>query len=144
MLSNFFDLFRPSKKRVFISYDHSENRRYRDLLCAWDANSGFDFEFERCSPTVAINSKQAAVVKASLTRMLKEADYLLVIVGEKTHASEWINWEINRSKKEDVNLKLVAVKLNKSYKTPAGLLNASTSFAYSFTRDAIVMALNDA
>ena len=32
---------------VFISYDHSEDVHYKRLLEAWDANSKFDFEFER-------------------------------------------------------------------------------------------------
>ena len=100
--------------------------------------------FERCSPIIAINSRQATVIKGALTRMMKDADYLLVIVGKKTHASEWINWEINRSKRKDVNLRLVAIKLDKSYKTPNGLLNAGASFAYSFTQSAIVQALEKA
>ncbi|SEU06539.1 MTH538 TIR-like domain [Hymenobacter actinosclerus] len=133
-----------SKRRVFISYDHSEDVRYRNLLSAWDANSAFEFEFNQCSPSVAINSKRAAVIKRSLTRMMKKSDYLLVIVGEKTHTSKWVNWEINRAKRSDVDLKLVAVKLDKLYKTPTGLLNAGTSFAYSFTEKAIIQALKDA
>lgn len=142
--SNIFDLFKPAKKRVFISYDHSEDRRYRDLLCAWDANSAFDFEFERCSPNTAINSRQATQIKSSLTKMMKEADYLLVIVGEKTHTSRWIRWEINRAKRSDLQLKLVAVKLDKSFPTPYGLLDSGTAFAHSFTQAAIIRALEKA
>jgi len=138
------DLFTSAKPRVFISYDHSEDRRYRDLLCAWNANSAFDFAFERCSPITAINSKEARVIKGELTKMLKKAKYLLVIVGEKTHMSRWVRWEIRRAKKEDINLKLVVVKLNKSYATPYGLLNEGASFAHSFTLEAITRAIKKA
>lgn len=144
VFSSILDIFRPAKKRVFISYDHSEDRRYRDLLRAWDANSAFDFEFEQCSPNTAINSKQATQIKSSLTKMMRKADYLLVIVGEETHASRWIRWEIARAKKNDMGLKLVAVKIDKSFKTPYGLLNAGTAFAHSFTQAAIIRALEKA
>ena len=118
----FFDalanLFTSAKPRVFISYQHRWDRKYRDMLSAWNANSTFNFEFERCSPTVAIDSQQAPTIKGQLTKMMKQADYLLVIVGRYTHRSKWVKWEIARAKKAEVDLKLVAVKLDKSYKTP--------------------------
>ena len=93
---------------------------------------------------VAINSKEAPLIKGELTKMMKQADYLLVIVGEKTHESRWIRWEINRAKKKDVNLSLVVVKLKRTNKTPYGLLNQGASFAYSFTQAAITQALEKA
>lgn len=76
--------------------------------------------------------------------MMRKADYLLVIVGEETHASRWIRWEIARAKKNDMGLKLVAVKIDKSFKTPYGLLNVGTAFAHSFTQAAIIRALEKA
>ena len=33
-------------KKVFVSYDHSEDVHYKYLLQAWDANTDFDFEFD--------------------------------------------------------------------------------------------------
>ncbi len=42
---------------------------------------------------------------------MKDADYLLVIVGEKTYTSKWVGWEISRARESDVKLKLAAVKL---------------------------------
>lgn len=144
LFSSLSNLFSFGKKRVFISYQHKYDRQYRNLLCAWDANSSFDFEFERCSPNVAIDSDQAPQIKAALTRMMKKADCLLVIVGRHTHKSGWVRWEITRAKKSDVRLKLVVVKLNNSYVTPNGLLNSGAAFARSFSRDAILKALDEA
>lgn len=132
------------KRKVFISYDHSEDVHYKRLLEAWDANSSFDFEFDNRSPHVAINSADAGRVKAALTMMMKSADYLLVIVGKKSHTSKWMTWEIDRAKQSDTKLKLAAVKIDREYTTPAGLLNTGTSWAYSFTRDNILTALNNA
>lgn len=133
-----------AKRKVFVSYDHSEDARYKRLLQAWDANPDFDFEFDSRGPNVPINSSDAATVKQSLTRMMKSATHLLVLVGEKSHRSSWMTWEIDRAKQSDIKLKLAAVKLAKANITPAGLLNTGTSWATSFGRDRIVQALNDA
>jgi len=76
--------------------------------------------------------------------MMKSAEYLLVIVGAKSHASSWMTWEIDRAKQADVKLKLAAVKIDRDNTTPPGLLNTGTSWAYSFTREGIINALNSA
>src|SRR5258706_8337938 len=98
-----------AKKKVFVSYDHSEDARYKYLMQAWDANPDFDFEFDSRGPSEPIDSTNAATIKQSLTRMMKEATHLLVIVGEKTASSRWVTWEIDRATDPDVKLKLAAV-----------------------------------
>lgn len=133
-----------AKKRVFVSYDHSEDAHYKRLLQAWDANPDFDFDFDSRGPNVPINSSDAAVIKQSLTRMMKDSTHLLVIVGEQSHKSDWMTWESDRAKQSDVKLKLAAVKLARTNVTPPGLLNSGTSWATSFERDRIVEALNSA
>jgi hypothetical protein len=133
-----------AKPKVFVSYDHSEDVHYKRLLQAWDANPEFDFEFDSRGPDVAISSNDAAAVKAALTVKMKSATHLLVLVGAKSAQSDWITWEINRAKQADIKLKLAAVKLAKDNTTPAGLLNAGTSWATSFERDRIVEALKSA
>jgi hypothetical protein len=76
--------------------------------------------------------------------MMQNADYLLVIVGSKSHTSSWMTWEIARAKQLDIKLKLAAVKISNLNITPPGLLNAGTSFATSFTQIQIIEALNSA
>lgn len=131
-----------AKKKVFVSYDHSEDAHYKRLLQAWDANPNFDFEFDSRGPNVAINSNDATVVKATLTKLMKESTHLLVLVGEKSNTSDWMKWEIDRAKQSDTRLKLAAVKLAKTNITPDGLLNVGTAWATSFERDRIVDALD--
>jgi hypothetical protein len=133
-----------AKKKVFVSYDHSEDLKYKNLLKAWDANDNFDFEFDQRSPDEAIDSENAPTIKQSLTRMMKDADYLLVIVGEKSHKSNWMSWEIERAKQDDTKLKLAAVKISNSYTSPAGLIGCNTAFATSFTQNAVITALDNA
>jgi hypothetical protein len=133
-----------AKKKVFVSYDHSEDLKYKNLLAAWDANSNFEFSFDQRSPNEPIDSQVADRVKAALTVMMKSADYLLVIVGSKSHTSKWMTWEIDRAKKDDVKLNLAAVKIAGGYVTPPGLLGVGTAWAYSFEQDSILKALESA
>ena len=114
-----------ARHRVFVCYDHYEDANYKRLLQAWNANPDFDFEFDSRGPNVAIKSKEADVVKPTLTRKMKEATHLLVLVGVMSATSEWMAWEIVRA-------------------TPSGLLNEGTAWATSFERDRIVEALNNA
>ncbi len=131
-------------KKVFISYDHSEDLHYKNLLRAWDANTNFDFEFDQRSPNEPINSVDAVKIKQALAAKMKECDYLLVIVGEKSYKSNWMTWEIARAKESDVKLKLAAIKISTNNTTPPGLLATGTSFATSFTKEKIIAALDGA
>ncbi len=130
-------------KRVFVSYDHSEDAHYRDLLRAWDANTDFDFELDLRSPTVAIDSTEASVIQGSLTKKMKESEYILVIIGAKSYSSKWMKWEIERAKQADTNLKFAAVKIRSSNTNPLGL-PSYTAIADEFKLDKIVLALSRA
>jgi CO dehydrogenase/acetyl-CoA synthase epsilon subunit len=133
-----------AKKKVFVSYDHSEDALYKYLLQAWDANDNFDFEFDNRSVNVAIDSTEAATIKAALTTKMKQADYLLVIVGSKTSDSKWVKWEVSRAKESDVKLKLTAVKIDSKNSLPAGLTTSNTAIADEFKQDKVITALDNA
>ena len=128
--------------KVFISYDHSEDARYKYLLQGWNNHPNFEFKFDNRSVIVPINSEDAGRVKAGITLKMKEATHLLVIVGKLSHTSDWINWEIEKAK--DLGLKLAAVKIDRAYNSPIGLLGVGTSWATSFTEKQITEALNSA
>jgi hypothetical protein len=130
-------------KKVFVSYDHSEDVHYKYLLQAWDANTDFNFEFDQRSPNVPIDSNASSVIQGALTRKMKETDYILVIIGEKLHTSKWIKWEIERAKQSDTNLKFAAVKIKSDNINLIGLPR-NTAIANGFTLSGIVYALNNA
>jgi hypothetical protein len=140
-----------SKKKVFVSFDYENDKHYKFLLEAWDANPDFDFYFSDLS-SKEIQSWDIPTIKAALTRKINQATYTLVIVGKyanvqhKDHKEigykNWLNYEIAKSKSN--KNKLVGVKIDKEYTSPDELLGAGASWAMSFTRDAIVKALNNA
>lgn len=140
-----------AKKKVFVSFDYDNDKEYKYLLEAWDANPNFDFYFSNLS-SEEINSNSVSVVKGALSRKINEAIYTLVIIGKEANKQHkdykeigyknWLSYEIAKSK-EHKN-KLVAVKLDKTYDIPDELLYSSPKWAMSFTKDQIIKALDEA
>lgn len=140
-----------AKKKVCVSFDYENDRHYKNLLAAWDANSDFEFSFNDVTPT-EINSNDYSRVKAVLTQKISAATYLVVIVGQhandnhprKTEIGDinWINWEINKAK--ELKKKLIGVKINKYYESPTALLNSGAKWAMSFSQKDIIDALKEA
>lgn len=140
-----------TKRKIFISFDYTNDHRYKDLLVAWNMNSRFEFSFDDRTPD-EIQSYNIPTIKAVLTRKIREADFTLVIVGKecnKPHKDRlqigcrnWQIFEIEQSKKE--GNKLIAVKLNMYNETPGELLGCGVSWAYSFSLGAIERAIENA
>lgn len=131
-----------AKKKIFISYDYDNDRHYKNLLKAWDANGTFDFSFHDHSADVSIQSTNATAIKRAISAKINNATYFLCIVGEKTHKSGWVKWEIDKA--VELNKKIVAVKTGTSNTTPDKLYGVSATWAMSFTESSIKTAINDA
>ena len=140
-----------AKRKIFISFDWDNDRRYRHLLSAWDANGRFEFSYsDQTSGEIA--SDDIPRVKAALTTKINGATGTIVIVGRYADSrhedwqeigyKNWLNFEIARSKANRNNL--IAVKLDQSYTAPEELYNAGAEWAYSFTEDAIISAIDRA
>ena len=140
-----------AKKKVFVSFDYENDKHYKFLLQAWDANPEFDFYFSDLSAD-EIKSKSVSVVKQVLSAKINAANHTVVIVGaeaNKQHSDHkeighknWLNYEVAKSK-EHKN-KLVGIKIDKSYDSPSELLNSGAKWAMSFTQASIIKALNEA
>jgi len=140
-----------AKKKVFVSFDFNNDKQYKYILEAWDANPNFEFEFNDAT-SHEIKSKDVSRVKAALTAKINDSKYTLVIVGKdanKRHKDanligfkNWINFEVSQSKLN--RNKLVGVKIDRTYESPEELIGAGAAWAMSFTEDEILKALNDA
>lgn len=143
--------YRSSMKKVCISFDWHNDRKYRHMLSAWIANPNFPVNFDDLTPG-EIDTNAVDRVKARLTTQIRAASYTLVLVGE--HANDvhrdkdeigtrnWIWWEIDQSKREGNGL--IAVKISSANPTPDPLYGSGTTWAMSFTKDAILKAINEA
>ena len=140
-----------AKKQIFVSFDYENDRHYKNLLLAWDANKSNDFLFNDAS-SHEIDSLNHSRVKAALTTKINGATYTLVIIGKEANKQHkdhvligyrnWINFEIAKSKA--AKNKIIAVKLSREFDSPGEILNANASWAMSFTNDAIVKAIDSA
>lgn len=131
-----------AKKKVFISYDYDNDKHYKNLLLAWDANSEFDFSLYDQSVDVSVDSDDAAAIKRVISARINASIYFLCIVGKNTYKSDWVAWEINKA--VELKNKIVAVKTAKDNKSPSELLGVGAEWALSFTFDSIKNALDQA
>ena len=131
-----------TKKTIFISYDYDNDKHWKNLLVAWDKNSEFAFTFYDASVDVSVNSTDAAAIKRVISKRISGATRFLCIVGENTHKSDWVAWEIEKA--VDLERKLIAVKTDAKNTSPDGILGVGASWAMSFTFDAIKNAVDEA
>lgn len=128
-----------SKKKVFISYDYDNDKNYKNLLLAWDANSEFDFDVDDKSADVSINSTNASAIKRAISAKINSATYFLCVIGSKTYKSDWVKWEIDKA--VELGKKIVAVKTASTNTSPDEMLNVGVSWAMSFTFESIKKAI---
>lgn len=129
-----------AKIKVFISYDYDNDKHYKNLLLAWDANSEFDFSFYDASVDVSVDSNDAGAIRRVISSKINDAIYFLCLIGKQTHKSKWIDWEIKKA--VELKKKLVAVKIDNSYTSPDAILNVGASWAKNFTLESIKNALS--
>jgi Thoeris protein ThsB, TIR-like domain len=137
------------KKQVFVSFDYDNDKHYKFLLQAWDANPEFDFVFEDKTPG-EIKTNDIGRIKAGLTRKINEASHTLFIVGK--HANQphkdrnaigfinWINYEAYQSIQSDNYL--AVVKLDDSCGIP-NELKARYWWISGFSEINVIKVLND-
>lgn len=131
-----------AKKKVFVSYDYDNDKHYKNLLLAWDANKQFNFYLYDQSVDVSVNSTDAAAIKRVISARINSSTYFLCIAGKHTHKSGWVAWEIDKA--VSLGKKIVVVKTDRSNTTPAGLYAVGASWALSFTFDSIRNAIHNA
>ncbi|MBG3873568.1 TIR domain-containing protein [Staphylococcus sp. mip270_02] len=129
--------------KLFVSYRaDAEGSRYKNLFVGWSENpnkSFFDVKFVDTSVGISIKSDDAYYIKARIKEKIKSSDKVICIIGENTHTSDWVNWEIDTAK--ELNKPIVAIKINRLYHTPTRLYNNDVKWAYSFNYEAIKKAL---
>jgi Thoeris protein ThsB, TIR-like domain len=127
------------KKRVFISYDYTNDKSYKDLVLAWNKNANLDFSFYDMPVEVSVDSSDAAGIKRDISARISDSSHFLCLVGKYTHKSRWVDWEIKKA--VELKKKIVAVQVEKNTTTPNALYGVGTSWALSFNFDVIKNAL---
>ena len=128
------------RTKIFVSYYYDADSRYKNMLKTWSENQKFDIEFEDVSADVGIRSETDGGLKSALTRKIKDADVLLVLIGKKTHRRKWVLWEVEKAL--ELRKRIVAVKIKSTYESPKELLDVGVKWAKSFEYSAIKAAID--
>ena len=131
-------------KKIFISYDYDNDKHYKNMLRAWNANKQFEFSFYDNSVDISVDSKDKGVIRRVVSSKINKADCFLCLVGEHTHKSSWVKWEIQKAVK--LEKEIVAVKISKSNISPDEILNVNakwTKFGFDSIKEAIDGKDND-
>lgn len=129
-------------KKVFVSYKYDGDAKYKNLLVAWSKNQKFKVEFDDVSSDISIDSRVESVIKAGILPHIENADIFLCIIGEQTHKSKMVPWEIKKA--VSLGKKIVAVKTSKINESPLALRSVGAIWAMSFTEKEIMKALDKA
>ncbi len=130
------------KKDIFISYDRGRDKNYKNLLNAWDDNGRFNFSFYDHVDDVVTGDAIADSITQSLISKIDQVSHFICIVGENTHKSHWVKWEITKAIR--LKKKLIAVKTNAANMLPSELLSANVSWANLFTEASVLDAIEQA
>lgn len=126
---------------VFVSYDFDNDRRYKNMLLAWDENDQFDFKIYDSSVDVSVDSSDAGPIRRVISQRIDESDVFLCMVGKHAHKSEWIDWEIEKATELDKNF--AAVKIDRGNTSPDGLLGKDANWAHSFNFESVKSAIEE-
>lgn len=140
-----------AKPSVFVSFDYDNDRQYKYLLEAWNANPKFQFVFNDETPD-EIDTYNVGRIKAALTVRIRAATHTLVIIGRfansphpKRHLigyRNWINFEVAQS--IAAGNRIAAIKLDRSFESPEELQGAQAAWAMAFDQAPIIRALEQA
>lgn len=138
-------------KKIFISFDYTNDKHYRYLLSALARNPRSDIEFSDATPE-EIQSEDIGRIKAVLTQKIKNATHTLAIIGKHANSyhpdrgeigeRNWQWWEINKSYDEGKGL--IVVKIDFFNDSPEPLYGKKATWALSFTVESIVKAIDKA
>lgn len=131
--------FLGKKKKIFVSYHYAGDRHYKRLMTAWAANKSIELEYEDISTDLSISSENTAYIRRKISEAIRRCDVFVVLIGQRSHASDWVNWEINKAKA--FNKKIVAIKERRSFPSPKAILSAGAVWVYGFDQRKIKAAI---
>ena len=106
-----------ANKKVCVSFDYENDRRYYNLLEAWNDNPNIDFHINNCTPS-EIQSESVSKIKQVLSTKIGEANYMIAIIGKHSNDKHpdsneigYKNWQAYEiDKNAEKSNKLIIVK----------------------------------
>lgn len=89
---------------LFISHSWDHNDILQNLKSLLNSRGYFPAEYTQIEKDCPINSEQARVVKANITKRLEQSDVVLAIAGIFASHSDWMQWEMDKAKELGLNV----------------------------------------
>ena len=106
-------------RRIFISYQHDDQMKAKGFnLLKWNKN--VDLEFVGRHLLDPVDSKNEDYIKAKVLEQLKDTSVTVVLIGTKTHDSDWVKWEIEKSLNKENPNGILGIRLSDGVPLPAG------------------------
>lgn len=95
-------------RRIFIAHQHNDRQQVKGfILLRWNTNVDFSF-FDR-SLVDPVKSNNEAYIRRCIRDQMHGTSVTVVLIGDKTHESRWVDWEIEES--DDRGNGLLGIKL---------------------------------
>ena len=110
-----------AKRRIFISFDHDDTYQVLGFMGLRYIVDNFDFYNHKLDRR--INSTDSDYVcRVIREEYIKPASVTVVLIGNNTARSEWVNWEIEESKRQGKGI--LGIRLKDTWgDIPAGILS---------------------
>jgi hypothetical protein len=105
------------RRKVFISFD-SEDLDKKRLLVGQAKNENSELDFIDFSLKVPFNSENAEYIKRGIRERISQSSVTVVLVTDLTQRSDWVNWEINESLRQNKGVVVVDHRSNTSVRMP--------------------------
>ena len=134
---------KPARKVVFVSYDYENDGHYKDILLTWSNAPDFpQLRFNDQPITTPVDGEEAQLVKRMISAKIDAATGFLCVVGPKTCANPWVDWEIKAA--IDREKRMIVARVNRDCAVPDALSEVGPTCALSFTFEGIKRAVGEA
>ena len=90
--------------KLFISHRWEYDNLLQNLKDLLNERGYFSAEYYQFEKNCPCNSEKASVIKANITKRLKETDVVLAIAGVSASYSEWMQWEMDKALELGLNI----------------------------------------
>lgn len=105
------------KKHIFISFYHEDIDEV-NLLRGQAKNESSELEFDDYSVKEPFDSENAEYIKRKIREKIRHASTTIVYLTDKAASSEWVNWEIEESIRQEKKVIGVYKGENAPYRLP--------------------------
>jgi len=106
------------RRKVFISFDSDDLDKKR-LLVGQAKNENSELDFIDFSLKVPFNSDNAEYIRRGIRERISQSSVTVVLVTDLTHRSDWVNWEIKESLRQNKGVVVVDHRSDTSSRMPS-------------------------